>query len=563
MTSTPGEPSSRLAAAAKRVLDERWQAYPNEAASAGLHAYDGLLPAVTEHTIAARTAQLRASLAEVEAVPVEARPEQGRRGLADRERFDRELLIAGLGNELFELSDWQAYRRNPMALMGPIEVTNYLDRSYAPVEQRLGSLAEVLRRVPDYLESVKALLEPPFAAPVLQQSIESYDGIAGFYRGDLAAFVERNAAGALAWEVSEAGEAAARAGSAFADYLRPHQSTANDDFAIGADRFSTMLRLGEMVELPLADIEAAGERELSRHQETVRLAASRIAPGAPISDAIASVVRDHPAAEKLIDETRDMLEEIRAYVVDNRIASVVSEVRAEVRETPAFMRWAFAAMDGPGPFEEVATESFYYVTPVEGHWSAEQAEEWLSNFNYATLKIISVHEVYPGHYVHFLRHHNAPTPVSKVFGAYSFWEGWAHYCEEMMLEAGYGGGDPRLQFAAAQEALVRVCRLLSSIRMHTQGMPLTEAGRFFQENAYMEELPAQREALRGTFDPGYLNYTLGKLLIYKLRADGRAEQGAAYSLGAFHDELLGHGGPPVPLLRRFMLRDDDGRVLAG
>jgi uncharacterized protein (DUF885 family) len=225
------------------------------------------------------------------------------------------------------------------------------------------------------------------------------------------------------------------------------------------------------------------------------------------------------------------------------------------------MRWAFAAMDGPGPFEEVATESFYYVTPVEKDWTAEQAEEWLSNFGYATLKIISIHEVYPGHYVHFLRHHNAPSPISKVFGAYSFWEGWAHYCEEMFLEVGYGEGDPKLQLAEAQEALVRICRLLCSLRMHTQGQTLDEAGEFFQANAYMEQLPAQKEALRGTFDPGYLNYTLGKLLIYKLRADWQTEQGKSYSLQAFHDELLSHGGPPVPLVRQHMLKADNGELL--
>jgi uncharacterized protein (DUF885 family) len=265
----------------------------------------------------------------------------------------------------------------------------------------------------------------------------------------------------------------------------------------------------------------------------------------------------------LLDETRAMLEELRAFVVDENVASVVSDVRAEVRETPAFMRWAFAAMDGPGPFEEVATESFYYVTPVEPEWSPEQAEEWLSNFNYAALKIISAHEVYPGHYVHFLRHHHAPSDAAKVFGAYSFWEGWAHYCEEMMLEVGYGGGDPRLAFAEAQEALIRICRLLCSIRMHTQGQTQAEATRFFRDNAYMEELPASKEALRGTFDPGYLNYTLGKLMIQKLRDDWQAEQGAAYSLKAFHDELLSHGGPPIPLLRRAMLRHDDGGLLRG
>jgi uncharacterized protein (DUF885 family) len=256
-----------------------------------------------------------------------------------------------------------------------------------------------------------------------------------------------------------------------------------------------------------------------------------------------------------------MLEEIRSFTIDHDIASVISDVRAQVRETPAFMRWAFAAMDGPGPFEEVATESFYYVTPVEKHWTPEQSEEWLSNFGYATLKIISIHEAYPGHYVHFLRHAKAPTAISKVFGAYSFWEGWAHYCEEMFLEAGYGDGDPKLQLAMAQEALVRVCRLLCSLRMHTQGQTLAESERFFQEQAFMEELPAKTEAIRGTFDPGYLNYTLGKMLIYKLRADWQAEQGSAYSLKAFHDDLIGHGGPPIPLLRKHMLRHDDGVLL--
>jgi len=508
---------------------------------------------VTTASIASRVDGLRASLADIRAIPAD--------GLSPREWADRELLIAGIDNELFELVDLRSYQSNPMALMYPIEVTNYMDRSYAPVEQRLASLAKILWQVPAYLESLRALLKPPFARPVLEQSIEAYEGISAFYGGDLASFAAEHASGALAVELASAREAAAAAVGEMVAHLKPHLVTANDDFAIGAQHYATMLRTGEMVEVPIAEIKAAGERELQRNQELVRQAAVGIAPGAPVSEAIASVARDHPTADRLIDETRDMLEEIRDYVIDHDVVSVVSEVRAGVRETPQFMRWAFAAMDGPGPFEQVATESFYYVTPVEEHWSAEQAEEWLSNFNYATLRIISVHEVYPGHYVHFLRHHNAPTPVSKVFGAYHFWEGWAHYCEEMMLEAGYGGGDPRLQFAEAQEALVRICRLLCSIRMHTQGLSLAAATRFFQANAYMEELPAQREALRGTFDPGYLNYTLGKLLIYKLRADWQAEQGAAYSLKAFHDELLAHGAPPVPLLRKLMLRNDDGRVL--
>ena len=553
MTTNDRSPSQRFDALAERVLAERWQTYPSEAASSGLHEFDGMLHPVTEQSIAARVTQLRAAIDAVDAIAVD--------GLGDQQRFDRQLMSLGLRYELFDLTERQAFRRAPMTLMGPLEATSYMDRGYAPVEERMTSMAKLLRAVPAYVGSIRGLLQPPFAKPVLGQAIEAYEGVAGFYRGDLTEFANANLSQPQAADLAEAVGAAAGAIDAFVAYLKTHVGTANDDFAIGADHYARMLSLGEMVDMPLADVEAAGERELQRNQDLVREAAERIAPSKPLAEAIAVVTRDHPTADRLIDETRDMLEEIRSFTIDHDVASVVSEVRAQVRETPAFMRWAFAAMDGPGPFEQVATESFYYVTPVEPEWTAEQAEQWLSNFNYATLKIISIHEVYPGHYVHFLRHHDAPSPISKVFGAYSFLEGWAHYCEEMFLEAGYGGGDPKLQFAQAQEALVRICRLLCSIRMHTQGQTLEEAGRFFRENAYMEELPAQKEALRGTFDPGYLNYTLGKLLIYKLRADWQAERGSAYSLKSFHDELLGHGGPPIPLLRQHMLRNDDGRLL--
>ena len=553
MTTTNPTPSQHFAVLADRVLADRWEYSPSEAAVSGLHEFDGMLPPVTEQTIAARVMRLRESIDNLNDIAED--------GLTDQERFDRQLMSLGLRYELFDLTDRQGFRRDPMALMWPLEATSYMDRNYAPVEQRMASMHKLLHAVPAYVASIQALFQPPFAKPVLGQSIEAYAGVAGFYRGDLLEFANANLPQSQAAEMADAIDIAAGALETFAAYLKTHVDTANNDFAIGADHYQKMLSLGEMVDMPLADIEAAGERELKRNQALVREAAERIAPGKPLAEAIAVVTHDHPTADRLIEETREMLEEIRTFTIDHDVASVVSEVRAQVKETPAFMRWAFAAMDGPGPFEDVATESFYYVTPVEKDWTAEQAEEWLSNFGYATLKIISIHEVYPGHYVHFLRHHHAPTAISKVFGAYSFWEGWAHYCEEMFLEAGYGEGDPKLQLAEAQEALVRICRLLCSLRMHTQGQTLQEAGDFFQANAYMEELPAQKEALRGTFDPGYLNYTLGKILIYKLRADWQAEQGESYSLKSFHDELLSHGGPPVPLLRQHMLKTDNGILL--
>jgi uncharacterized protein (DUF885 family) len=551
---TPNDFSKRLAALVQRVLDERWKSSPPEAASSGLHEYDGMLPPVTMASIEWHVIELRAALTEGETI--------GSEGLAPQELFDRDLLLLGLRNEIWELSEDCSFTRDPMALMWPLEATAYLDRSYAPVEERMASMTDLLLAVPAYLDSVRALLNPPFAKPVLHQALEAYSGLAQYYRGDVAEFAEANLTLASGLAVMQAAEDAAQAIDGMIAYLRGQESISTDDFALGIERYAKMLSLGEMVDVPLAQIEAAGERELLRHQALVRDAADRIAPGKPLGEAISVVTKDHPAADRLIDVTRDMLEEIRSFTIAHDIVSVVSEIRAEVRETPAFMRWAFAAMNGPGPFEKVATESFYYVTPVEAHWTPEQAEEWLSNFGYATLKMISVHEAYPGHYVHFLRHANAPSVVSKVFGAYSFWEGWAHYCEEMFLEAGYGDGDPKIQLAMAQEALVRVCRLLCSLRMHTKGQTLAEAERFFQDEAFMEELPAKMEAIRGTFDPGYLNYTLGKLLIYKLRVDWQLEQGDAYSLKAFHDELLGHGAPPIPMLRKHMLRNDDGVVLS-
>lgn len=224
------------------------------------------------------------------------------------------------------------------------------------------------------------------------------------------------------------------------------------------------------------------------------------------------------------------------------------------------MRYAFAAMDSAGSLEDRATESFYYVTPVEPEWTLQQQEEWLSNFNYDTLRIVSIHEVYPGHFVHHLhnRYGRSLPLVNRVANSYAFTEGWAHYTEQMMVETEYADGRPELRLTQLLEALVRNCRYMCSVRMHTEGMSVDEASRFFMEHAYMAELPARREAMRGTFDPGYLNYTLGKLMILKLRDDFRREQGTAYSLKGFHDRLLSFGAPALPLVRQAMLQNPVG-----
>ena len=250
-------------------------------------------------------------------------------------------------------------------------------------------------------------------------------------------------------------------------------------------------------------------------------------------------------------------------MVDHRIVTIPSEVRAEVEETPRYLRaTSFASMDTPGPFETKATEAYYYVTPAEKDWSPQQQEQWLTAFNYYTTDIVTIHEAYPGHYVQFLCLNASPaTKLDKIFGSYSFIEGWAHYTEQMMLDEGFGAGQgdsfkaEKYRLAQSDEALLRLCRLCVSIKTHCQAMALDDATKFFEENCYYEHKPAYQEALRGTFDPQYLYYTVGKLEILKLRRDYQKQEGANFSLQKFHGALLRHGAPPLRLLREVMLKD--------
>ena len=256
-------------------------------------------------------------------------------------------------------------------------------------------------------------------------------------------------------------------------------------------------------------------------------------------------------------------------MIEHKLVKIPSDVRAQVKETPAYRRaTTFASMDTPGPFEKKGTEAYYYVTPVESDWPDAQKNEWLTSFNYYTTDVVTIHEAYPGHYVQFL-HLNASsaTKVEKIFGSYAFVEGWAHYCEKMLLDEGYGGGKKetptdeeakraaKYRMAQADEALLRLCRLCVSIKLHTQKMSVDDATKFFQDNCYYEAKPARSEAMRGTFDPGYLNYTLGKLQILKLRDDYKAQEGDEFSLQKFHNEILDHGMPQIRLLREILLKD--------
>ncbi|HVT83511.1 MAG TPA: DUF885 domain-containing protein, partial [Phycisphaerae bacterium] len=241
--------------------------------------------------------------------------------------------------------------------------------------------------------------------------------------------------------------------------------------------------------------------------------------------------------------------------------TIPSKVPVRLEETPKFERHASTAMmDTPGPFEK-ATQAFYYITPTEPEWDPRHKEEWLLNFNYYTTDVTTIHEAYPGHYVQFL-HLNASTvtPWAKTFGSYAYVEGWAHYTERMLIDEGYPANVDDLtrakyRLAQSQDSLLRICRLCCAVQMHTQGMTVDQATLFFMDQGYFAEPLAREEANRGTHDPGYGFYTLGKLQILKLRADVQREQGAAFSLKEFHNAMLDHGQPPIRLLREVLLKN--------
>ncbi len=548
-------------ALAERAIREHWDFLPTSGSRIGRHEYDGRLPDFSAGRVSRRVEELHRSLGQLSSLPAD--DAHGTDAEARMDRLSRSLLDMFLRRELFNLEEMRTLHNNPQRQVGYLGVGSYVQRDCAPLPDRLRSAMQVLRQAPDFLATLETLTEPELGEPMRDMAVEAYRGMASFYHTGLAAASTECAAIApdVAAEFDAARELAAGAVSGFAQRLQDRRT--RPDFAIGSDLYRRMLEVGEGVNTSLSDVLSIGQANLEQNLRRLDEAAALVAPGKSVREAVAQVSVNHPTAERLIPETRDMLEDIRQALIDHDIIGVPSEERCQVTETPSYMRYAFAAMDSPGGLEEVATEAFYYVTPVEPDWTPRQQEEWLTNFNYHTLKIISVHEVYPGHYVHNLhnRHGGGLPLVNRVATSYAFTEGWAHYTEEMMLETEYGRDDPALRLTQLLEALVRNCRYLCSLGMHTQGMTVDEATQFFQAHAYMEEHPARREALRGTFDPGYLNYTLGKLMLLKLRQDWRRQEGSAYSLRRFHDAALSWGAPPVPLLRQAMLNEPGAEIL--
>ncbi|MDQ3222701.1 MAG: DUF885 domain-containing protein, partial [Gemmatimonadota bacterium] len=340
-------------------------------------------------------------------------------------------------------------------------------------------------------------------------------------------------------------------------WLATEQKRGTSGFAIGPELFRDMLRSTEKVEVSLDTLEARGQADLARNLADLKRACRAFARGLSLGKCMERM-NAHKPAGGAVAAARVQLDTLEAFVRTREIVSVPGRERALVHEAPPYQRFNFAYIDIPGPYEK-NIPSIYYIAPPDSAWSAVEQAAYVPGV--ADLLFTSVHEVWPGHFLNFLHSNRAKSKFGQVFVGYAFAEGWAHYTEEMMYEMGLGEGDPEVHIGQLSNALLRNVRYLSAIGLHTKGMTVEESERMFREQAFQDPGNSRQQAARGTYDPAYLNYTMGKLMIYKLREDWTRERGGQEAWKSFHDAFLSHGGPPIPLVRRAMLGSGAGPAL--
>src|SRR5436190_764102 len=551
-----------LAALADRYFEEVFFKYsPTRATAAGLHQYDSQLEDFSRSSIDARVAALKEFEKRFENVHLPA-------GSSDA-AADRELLLSDIRAALLDLTIIRRWERDPDVYSSGISGSAFviMSRKFASPDERLRSLINREKQMPSVLEAArKNLKNPPRWYTAI--ALEQLPGIVSFFETDVpAAFQEAKDADVL--------RAFAQSNAQVVSALRGYQQflekdllpRSNGDFRIGAENFSKKLLFEESVDLPLDHLLEMGMVDLRRNQREFERAASQLSPGRTRQDVLRDLGADHPPPAELLQAFRDTFGDLRRFIEERRIVTIPSPLPPIVEETPPFMRaTTIASMEPPGPFEKRATEAFFNVTLPEPTWSREQVEEHMAGFNRGIVISTSIHEAFPGHYVQFLWVQRAPNKVRQLLGCNSNLEGWAHYTEQMMLEEGYGRtpGVPEEKDAAflkvrlgqLQDALLRNARYVVGIQMHTGGMTFEQGVEFFEKEGYLAHANALMETKRGTSDPTYLVYTLGKLQVLKLRDDYRKKMGASFRLQEFNDAFLRQGFPPVKIVRRAMLGDD-------
>jgi uncharacterized protein (DUF885 family) len=534
---------------ADRFFDEcQFKFDPVSGTQAGFHQYDPLLPAGARAEIDQQIASLKQFEAEVD--------QFGAQGLSISIAADRDLVLSSIRGQLLTLEVIRPWEKNAdvysSGVSGAIFVV--MSRSFAPAAVRLRSVIAREKLIPRVFESARSNLKNP-PKVYTEVALEQLPGIVSFFQNDVPAAFKDVHDAALLGEFKTVNQGVIDALKSYETFLKTDLlPRSNGDFRIGADTYRKKLLYDEMVEIPLDRLLEIGTENLRRNQEAFKKVAAQIDPNRPAQEILDDAQKDHPSAGKLLETFKDTLGGLRDFIEKHKIVTIPTAIPPIVEETPPFMRaLTTASMDTPGPFEKVAKEAFFNVTLPEKTWDAKQTEEYLEGFNRGTIISTAVHEVFPGHYTQFVWIARAPSKVRKLLGCSSNAEGWAHYTEQMMLDEGYGNGDLKLRLGQLQDALLRNARFITGIRMHTGQMTMQEAAEFFVKEGYQVRPVAEKEAKRGTSDPTYLVYTLGKLEILKLRDDYRKKGG---KLQAFHDAFLQQGFPPIKIVRRALLGND-------
>jgi uncharacterized protein (DUF885 family) len=527
-----------------------YEACPTNATLDGVHLHDDLLEDYRRASIDTHLGALAGFARRLDAIPVDLLPVH--------EQVDHGIVSANIRARMFELEEVRTWERSPHHY-GEILASSLATQAiftYAPEEERARRVLSKLRQVPRLIQAARDNVRDA-PAMFVKVGLDTWRGVRSFVDTDLPrAFSSVDDLHLLA-DLADASTEAVHAAESYIGYLENDlRPRAKGTFRLGADRFEQKLRLEEGIQLPADRLLAIAMRELQATQEEFRSVAGRLDGGDPM-EAWRKTKDAHPAPGKLLATARTQVEELRTFLSRTPVVGMPEGDDVSVAATPEFFRWSFASMWTPGPFETRASRAMYYLTDADPSWPAERQVEHLRDFNTPTLWSISMHEVYPGHYLHY---HHLRKVASKVrrttlFTPASYVEGWAHYGEQMMLEAGFGRGDHSVKLGQLGEALVRLARFVVGIRLHADDWSVEQGVRFFREEAFLEEANARREAERGTFDPTYLVYSAGKLMLLKLRRDWQEEQRGKTTLRAFHDAFLSQGSAPFPALRRLMLNN--------
>ncbi|MGA2901765.1 MAG: DUF885 domain-containing protein [Candidatus Acidiferrales bacterium] len=558
----PNSDASEKQAVWDKLADEYFdQIYfkfaPSAGTSAGLHQYDPLLEDYSRAGVDTEIAALHAFEKRVEAV--------NPAGLGEALAADRELVLSNIRGALLTLETIRPWEKNPDTYSGGISNSVYviMIRKFSSPDDRLRSVVSREEKMPAVFAAARANLKNP-PRIYTEIALEQLPGIISFFQNDVPAAFAGATDPALKAEFAKSNAAVIAGLQSYADWLKSDLlSRSNGDFRIGADTFSKKLLYDEMVDTPLDRLLEIGWANLRKNQAEFNRVAKELEPAKAPADVLAELAAMHPAPDKLLQSFRDTFDGLIAFIQTKHIITIPSDVRPTLQETPPFMRaTTFASMDTPGPFEKVATEAYFNVTLPGPHDTPEEIEGRMASFNIGTIVSTSTHEAYPGHYIQFLWVNRAPTKVRMLLGASSNAEGWAHYCEQMMLDEGYGqpgtgAKDAReskfIRLGQLQDALLRNARFIVGIEMHRGKMTFDQAAEFFVKEGYQSKQVGLVETKRGTADPTYLYYTLGKLEILKLREDVMKKEGSAFSLEQFHNNFMKQGFPPIKIVRQAML----------